>query len=71
MKKKILVVDNDPLILELFADLLTQDNHEVIKAKDGLSALNLLRTVTPDIIFIDLVMPKISGDKLCKIIRLR
>ena len=38
-------------------------------AEDGLSALEILKTYTPDVIFVDLVMPNIDGKRLCKIIR--
>ncbi|MCJ7810376.1 MAG: ATP-binding protein, partial [Desulfobulbaceae bacterium] len=41
----------------------------VFTAEDGLYALDVLETITPDIIFVDLVMPNIDGKKLCKIIR--
>jgi len=69
MKKKILVVDNDPIILRLMANFLEKKGHQVLTAEDGLFALDVLKTHTPDVIFIDLVMPNISGDKLCRIIR--
>ena len=69
MKKKILVVDNDPIILRLMANFLDKKGHQVMTAEDGLFALDVLKTQTPDVIFIDLVMPNISGDKLCRIIR--
>jgi len=67
--KKILVVDNDPFILEFLNDLLSKEGHQVVTAEDGLSALDVLETITPDFIFVDLVMPNIDGKKLCKIIR--
>ena len=69
MKKKILVVDNHPLILKFMSSLLEKEGHEVLTAKDGLSALNILKTCIPDVIFIDLIMPNIDGKKLCQIIR--
>jgi two-component system cell cycle sensor histidine kinase/response regulator CckA len=69
MKKKILVVDDNPQMLELIVDLLEDEGHQVFTAEDGLSALNLLVSFTPDIMFVDLVMPKIGGEKLCKIVR--
>ena len=65
--KEILVIDNDVLILEFVADLLPKDQYLVLTAKDGLSALEILKTHTPDIIFVDMVMPNISGTKLCRI----
>lgn len=66
---KILVVDNDKLILEFMSDILSKEGHQVLTAGDGLSALDVLRTHTPDVIFTDLVMPNIDGKRLCKIVR--
>jgi len=69
MGRKILVVDNHPMVLRLIANLLEKGGHEVRTAGDGLSALDILKSFVPEIIFVDLVMPNISGEKLCKIIR--
>ena len=67
--KKILVVDNQPVVLKSISNLLEKKGHQVLTASDGLSALEILKTYTPDAIFIDLIMPNISGEKLCRIIR--
>ena len=67
--KKILVVDNDKFMLEFMNDILSKDGHEVVTAEGGLCAVDILKTYTPDIIFVDLVMPNIEGKQLCKIIR--
>ncbi len=67
--KKILVVDNHPMMLKFMTDLLEKKGHQVLTAGDGLSALETLKTYFPDVIFIDLVMPNICGEKLCRIIR--
>jgi PAS domain S-box-containing protein len=69
VKKKILVVDNHRLVLRFMENLLNGLGHEVLTAKDGLSALEVLETYIPDVIFVDLVMPNIDGEKLCRIIR--
>jgi len=69
MKKNILVVDDDRVMLKFFSKLLTREGHEVVTAEDGFAALNLLSTFTPDIIFFDLIMPKIDGGKLIQIVR--
>ena len=69
MKKKIMVVDDHPTMLTFMADLLEKEGHEVVTAEDGFSALNILTSFIPDIMFVDLVMPKIGGDKLCQIAR--
>ncbi len=68
-RKKILVVDNHPMVLRFMSQLLEKEGHEVRTAEDGLSALELLKTYHPEVIFIDLVMPNIGGEKLCQIIR--
>jgi two-component system sensor histidine kinase/response regulator len=66
---KILVVDNDKFILEFMADVLREKGHEVITAEDGLSALDIIENFQPDVIFVDLVMPNIGGEKLCFLFR--
>ena len=69
MKKKILVVDDDRVMLKFISKLLMREGHEVVTAEDGFAALNLLATFTPDIMFFDLIMPKIDGSKLIQIVR--
>ena len=70
-KKKVLVVDNHPLILKYMQRLLDKRGDDVLVASDGLSALKLLKQHRPDVILVDQVMPNITGDKLCRIIRSR
>ena len=67
--KKILVVDNHPVILKFMSGLLGKEGHQVKTAEDGLSALDILMTFVPDVMFIDLVMPNINGEQLCRIVR--
>ena len=67
--KKILIVDNDPVILALLNKFLSREGHEVRTVQDGAGTLNLLNTWVPDILFVDMVMPGISGDRLCRLIR--
>ena len=69
-KKKILVVDNNPVLLKLMSTLLAdQEGHQVKMAENGLAALDVLQSFIPDIMFVDLIMPKIGGAELCRIIR--
>jgi PAS domain S-box-containing protein len=67
--RKILVVDNDRVVLKFMKDFLVKNGFHVLTAENGLSALDVLKTNTPDVIFIDLIMPNIDGKKLCRIIR--
>ena len=69
MRKKILVVDDDRVMLKFVTKILEREGHDVHTADDGFAALNLLSTITPDIMFFDLIMPKIDGGKLIKIVR--
>lgn len=69
MKKRVLVVDNHPVMLKFMASFLEREGYIVQTASDGLSALEILKGWVPHVIFLDLVMPNISGDKLCRIIR--
>jgi PAS domain S-box-containing protein len=69
--KQILVVDNHPVMLKFMTGHLEKKGHQVVTAEDGVSALKVLESFRPDVCFIDLVMPNISGDKLCKVIRNR
>src|SRR5210317_899334 len=69
MKKNILVVDDDRVMLKFISKLLTREGHEVATAEDGFAALTLLSEFTPDIMFFDLIMPKIDGGKLIQIVR--
>ena len=64
MSKNIFVIDNDKVTLEFMDELLSKEGHQVTTAEDGLSALDALEIYTPDIIFLDLIMPKIDGKRL-------
>lgn len=71
MQLKVLVVDNNPVILHLLTRILEKKGHTVKTSEDGLAALETLWSYRPDVIFTDLIMPNISGDELCRIIRKR
>jgi PAS domain S-box-containing protein len=69
LKKKILVVDDNRLMLNFLVNTLEREGHKVLSAENGFTALDLITSFTPDIMFIDLIMPNIGGDKLCQVIR--
>ncbi len=68
-QKKILVVDNNRVMVKLMTTFLEREGHEVVGVEDAFDALDALRSFTPQIIYLDLIMPKIGGDNLCKIFR--
>lgn len=67
--KTVLVVDNQPLILRFMKELIERRGHRALLAGSGLEALEVLQEVKPDLVFLDLVMPNIDGQKLCRILR--
>jgi signal transduction histidine kinase len=67
--KRVLVVDNDRFYVEFLSDLLQQAGYEVAKAYDGMEAMDALDREPPDLVILDIVMPKIDGDRLCQYIR--
>ncbi|MFH1983154.1 MAG: response regulator [Pseudomonadota bacterium] len=69
MNKTVLVVDDNRLMLEFMGRVITDQGYKVTTAVDGFEALDHLTIMVPDIIFVDLIMPKIEGDTLCRIIR--
>ncbi len=68
-KKKILIIDNNLVIIKLMTAFLGKEGHSVKSANDAFEALDLLKDYTPEIIYIDLIMPKISGDVLSRMLR--
>jgi len=66
---KILVVDDDPNILELVSIQLTQAGYAVMKASNGFEALELLEQDLPDLAVVDVMMPRMDGYKLTKKLR--
>ncbi len=67
--KKILVVDNNPVMLEFMRELLQEEGYEVRLAENGLKALQLVEEAVPDVVFVDLVMPQIDGKQLTRLLR--
>ncbi len=68
MKKKILIADDEYTIREL-VDLTLGDDYEIIKAEDGQDALDKMKEVNPDLIIIDVMMPKLDGFEVSRRIK--
>ena len=67
--KKILVVDDDPALIRLVDQVLTEKGYEVLKARNGQEALRLLFAHKPALVLLDVVMPEMDGWKTCSRIR--
>jgi len=65
----ILLVDDEPHIIELAQLYLQQEGFRVVSAEDGLTALERARTQTPDLMVLDLMLPRLNGWEVCKRIR--
>ncbi len=59
--KKILLVEDDPFLSSLLKNRLIKESVEVTHAHDGQEALDILKTYKPDLILLDLILPKKSG----------
>ncbi|ENQ3105534.1 two-component system, OmpR family, alkaline phosphatase synthesis response regulator PhoP [Bacillus sp. 491mf] len=70
MSNRILVVDDEEFILTLIEFNLQQSGFEVITAMDGETALHKAQTERPDLIILDLMLPKMDGMEVCKELRL-
>jgi len=69
MKAKILVVDDEPDVLDLVTYNLTQAGFQTLTAVDGAEALRKARSAAPDLILLDLMLPELDGLEVCKLLR--
>ncbi len=67
--KTILVVDDSPTIRKLVTNKLEKCGHRVLAASDGMDALAILNSETPDLVLLDITMPRLDGYQVCKLIR--
>jgi DNA-binding response OmpR family regulator len=63
---KILIVDDDPDILAALTIILESRGYEVVTARDGVEGLANLKAEKPDLLILDLLMPKMDGFAVCK-----
>jgi len=66
MAEKILVVDDDPDILDALTMILESQGYEVVTARDGMEGLTNLKAETPNLMILDLLMPKMDGFHVLK-----
>jgi DNA-binding response OmpR family regulator len=66
MPLKIQVVDDDPDILEAISMILESQGYKVVTARDGVEGLASLRAEKPDLLILDLMMPRMDGFAVCK-----
>jgi DNA-binding response OmpR family regulator len=67
--KKILIVDDEPKIVEVVRSYLEHSGYEVGCAYNGRQALSMFREFEPDLVILDLMLPDLSGEEICRRIR--
>lgn len=68
-QKTILIVDDEQPIREILVYNLKKEGYNVIEASDGIAALNLALEKYPDLILLDIMLPKMDGLSVCKRIK--
>ena len=68
-KKRILVADDEPHILRSLQFLLKKEGYSILTAADGEEALGAVKTERPDLIFLDVMMPRMDGYEVCRLVK--
>lgn len=68
-EKRILIVDDEPKIVSVLKSYLEKSGYEVFEAFEGIGALAMFEKVAPSLVILDLMLPDISGEEICKSIR--
>lgn len=66
MPKRVLVCDDEPYIVESVSYVVKRAGFEILIAEDGDTALATARREKPDLVFLDIMMPGLSGDEVCR-----
>jgi len=66
MNKRVLVCDDEPYVVESVSYVVRKAGFEVLTAEDGDTALETAKREHPDLMFLDIMMPGISGDEVCR-----
>ncbi|NLJ86978.1 MAG: response regulator transcription factor [Firmicutes bacterium] len=68
-KGTVLIADDDPNVLELLSLYLTKEGYQVMTASDGAEALTLTQETDPDLLILDVMMPRVDGWEVCRTVR--
>ena len=69
MPKKILFIEDESALQKTFGDILKQEGYEMTSALDGETGLKLAQTEEPDLILLDLVLPKMHGFEVLRVLK--
>ena len=65
-KKKILVIEDEATLQKALNEVLVQEGYEVLSAHDGISGLDLILKESPDLVLLDIILPKMDGFDVLK-----
>lgn len=68
-KKKVLLVEDDKMILDMYTLKFTQEGYEVTQAENGKDGLDLAKKIQPDIILLDIILPQMDGFTVLKSVK--
>jgi len=68
-KARVLIVDDDPLIVKVTSVILTTNGYDVLKALGGEEGIEIARTEHPDVVLLDIMMPNIGGYEVLERLR--
>jgi two-component system OmpR family response regulator len=69
MAGRVLVVEDDQTLREVLKYNLSKEGYEVLAAQDGVQALETARSHKPDLVILDIMLPRLTGDEVCRILR--
>jgi len=68
-KYRILIIDDEPNILETMKDCFTMEGYEVLTAENGQDGIEEAKSAVPDLIIVDIMLPDSDGNEVCRIIK--
>lgn len=66
---KILIIEDDKILLEMYKDEFISEHFQVITANDGQEGIEKMKADRPDVILLDLIMPKVNGYEFLKLVK--
>ncbi|MCK4532635.1 response regulator, partial [bacterium] len=68
-KEKILIADDSPTVVEMIRFILEKKGYSTVVASDGVEAINKVYKERPDLILLDILMPKMNGYQVCRLLK--